>query len=123
MKYSSLFIQFLLFSLVLINPKLDTKLTFKQHINYVIDKANTATKILYSLINRRSRLDINSKLLLYKVAIRPIICYASPIFFHMAHTHHKKLQTLQNKLLRMILNVPWDTSTSEIHIQTNILKL
>lgn len=93
----------------------DKKLTFKDHIQTAIAKTNAATKILYSLINRRSRLNQNSKLLLYKVALRPIITYACPIFSTASKTHLQKLQICQNKLLRTILNSPPRTTTVSIH--------
>jgi hypothetical protein len=94
---------------------LDKRLTFKLHVEYVIKKTSNAIKIIYSLLNRKSQLNIESKLLLYKVALRPIISYAAPIFSNIANTHKKKLQTIQNKILKMILNKPWHTSSAEIH--------
>ena len=98
----------------------DKRITFKKHIDYVIKKAFTAIRILYSMFNRKSRLQQACKVLLYKVAIRPIVTYGAPVFNSMAQTHKKKLQTVQNKILKMILNVPWLTSTVEIHERSQI---
>ena len=95
--------------------KLDKKLKFKSHIQYILEKSHRAVRILYSMLNRRSFLSVDNKLLMYKVAIRPIIVYASPIFGNAAKTHIKKLQTFQNKTLKMILNVDWYTRTTDIH--------
>lgn len=98
---------------------LDRKLKFKDHITNSLTKINAATRILYSLINRKSRLNQNSKILLYKTALRPIITYACPVYSTIAKTHINKLQVCQNKLLKMGLDVPWYTRTSEIHQTSN----
>jgi hypothetical protein len=100
---------------------LDKKLTFKNHIEAVIEKANKSSRILYPLLNRKSKLNLKNKLLLYKVALRPIITYACPIFGDAAKTHQKKMQTFQNKIIKIILNVPWYTGTNYIHQQANIM--
>lgn len=49
----------------------DKRLTIRQHIEYAATKCQKAFQILYSLMNRRSKLNERNKLLLYKVAIRP----------------------------------------------------
>lgn len=90
-------------------------MTFAAHIKYVCEKFDKAVRILYPLLNRRSRLNQNNKILLYKVALRTILSYACPIFADAANTHLKKLQVKQNKTLRMILNVTYDTTTAELH--------
>lgn len=102
---------------------LDKRLTFKDHINNVCKKVHKATRILYSLLNRRSRLNVSNKLLLYKAAIRPLITYACPVLMEMAGTHHKCIQVLQNKILRMILNITWYTATIDIHQEADIATL
>jgi hypothetical protein len=99
---------------------IDKKITFKPHIDYVTQRTNTAIRVLYPLINRKSRLDMNNKLLIYKLAIRPIFTYAAPAFKGIAATHIKKLQVLQNKCLKMILDKPRSESTQLIHEAANI---
>lgn len=94
---------------------LDKKLTFQRHIQYAMEKTNKATSILYSLLNRNSTLDTDNKLLLFKVALRPIFSYGCTIFQGAARSHIKKLQVLQNKALKMCLNLPWHTRTSDVH--------
>lgn len=94
---------------------LDKRLTLRSHIQHVLKKAQNTVRILYSLLSRRSKLNTKSKLLLYKVGIRPVFTYASPILNQVAKSHKKKLQVCQNKILKMIFNLPWDTRTSELH--------
>ena len=83
-------------------------------------KKNTAIRVLYSLFNRKSRLNTDCKLYIYKVAVRPIMTYGAPIFNNMVKSHKKRLQVVHNKLLKMILKVPFDTSTNHIHEMTQL---
>jgi hypothetical protein len=99
---------------------LDKSTALKPHIDYVIERTNNAIRILYPLINRNSKLDLNNKLLIYKLAIRPIFTYASPAMRGIAKTHIKKFQVLQNKTLKMILNVSRYERTSVIHERTKV---
>lgn len=94
---------------------LDKKLTYKEHVSQVIQKATMGMRILYSLLNRKSSLDTQTKLLLYKASIRPIFTYGAPILATIARTHQNKLQIFQNKLLRMIYNVPRSTPIAALH--------
>jgi len=98
----------------------DKTATMKHHIDYVINKTSIATRILYPLINRKSKLNQQNKLLLYKVALRPIMSYATPILNTVAKTHLKKLQVVQNKILKMCLDKPMRFSTSELHNEAKI---
>lgn len=102
---------------------LDNKLTFRDHISYVLNKSNIAIRTLYSMFNRKSRLHKDCKLLLYKVGIRPIMTYATPILNDMANVHKKRLQVAQNGMIKMILDVPWRTSTELIHQETGMEKI
>jgi Reverse transcriptase (RNA-dependent DNA polymerase) len=54
---------------------LEKRLTFESHISKSLEKASSAFKILYSFLNRKSKLCVSNKLLLYKLCIRPILCY------------------------------------------------
>lgn len=94
---------------------IDKRLTFKSHIDYVIGRANNAIRTLYPLLCRKSSLHIKNKLLIYKLAIRPILTYGMPAMKGIAKTHIKKLQTLQNKSLKMILDKPRLERTRSIH--------
>ena len=81
---------------------LDKRLTYQSHIEYIIEKVHKVTRILYPMINRKSSLKINNKLLLYKVVIRPIATYAVPVLRNIALISHiKKLQIMQNKILKI----------------------
>ncbi|GBN51251.1 Papilin [Araneus ventricosus] len=86
---------------------LDKNLTFKSHIEHTRDKFNAAFRRHYSLICRNFRLSLNNKVLIYLAYLRPILVYASPIWACTAKTHLNKLEVLENKTIRMIINARW----------------
>ena len=97
---------------------LDSKLLFKHHIDYALKKANAVCfSTLYCLLSRKSHVTVDSKIRIYKSYIRPIFTYGCQVFANTAKCHMKKLQLLQNKILRMILNIKWDdfVPTSSVH--------
>jgi hypothetical protein len=51
---------------------LDKRLTFASHTAESIKKTERAFRILYSFLNRKSKLCVQNKLLLYKSCIRPV---------------------------------------------------
>jgi len=99
---------------------LDEKTTFKQHIDYANERAQKYIRILYSLINRRSKLNVRNKLLVFKSIFRPIMLYGAPVWGNCAATHRKKLQVTQNKLLKIILKKPFHFSTAKLHDEANV---
>jgi len=99
--------------------QLDQKLTFKQQINNTIQKSGKVVHALYSILGRSSKLHEKNKLLLYKVVLRPIFLYGSPVWGNCAKTHIKKLQIIQNRYLKMCLKLPRRFSTDTLHNMTN----
>ena len=69
----------------------------------MIHKANTRFIILQKIL-RNSNLSSKVKILVYKVVIRPIFCYALPIWFSFSPTYANKLEILERKILRMCVN-------------------
>lgn len=102
---------------------LDSKLTLSANIKHNILKAKKAISTLYCLLKRSSRVDQKLKISMYKAYIRPILCYACPVFTHIAQTHLNKLQVQQNKALRMVLNAPLRTRIKKLHERANILSI
>ena len=94
---------------------LDKKLNFNEHISYIINKIHKITNILYPLINRNSKLNIENKKLIIKVIFHPIMFYCASVWSTTANVHVKKLQVTQNKLLKMLYKLPWHFSTQRLH--------
>lgn len=99
---------------------LDKLLTYRSHTDEVLRKGHRLIRALYPLICRKSRLCLEFKLIVFKSIFRPTICYACPVWCVCAATHRQRLQRLQNKILKMIMNVPWFTRTSTVHDFTGV---
>ena len=65
------------------------------------------------------------KLHLYKAFILPILTYCPLALSLTAPTNHLKLQVVQNKALRFVLNTRWDDfkTTQSLHEETKVLPL
>ncbi|GFV25436.1 probable RNA-directed DNA polymerase from transposon X-element [Trichonephila clavipes] len=68
-----------------------------------------------SLVGRRSPLSLENKVILYKQILRPVLTYGSPVWGAAATTHMKKIQVIQNKILRVMTNAPWYVRNDVIH--------
>lgn len=99
---------------------LDPKLTFNAHIGYITQKINLLTRTLYPFINRNSNLSLHNKLLIIKSIFFAIIYYGCPVWGHCARSHINKLQVVQNKLLKLVYNLPRDFSTRRLHSLADI---
>ncbi|GBN84141.1 putative RNA-directed DNA polymerase from transposon BS [Araneus ventricosus] len=94
---------------------LDSKLTFRSHIKYNTGKLWGKVQVIIPLIGRKSPLSLNNKVLLFKQILRHILTYASQIWVFDAKTHLKKVQIMQNKILRIMTNAPWYIRNDVIH--------
>jgi hypothetical protein len=99
---------------------LDKRLTFESHISKSVEKASSAFKILYSFLNRKSKLCVANKLLLYKVCIRPILCYGVECWNGCAATHRRNIQIIQNKQLKIIMDRHSRHSTEALHEEAGV---
>ncbi|GFV22508.1 RNA-directed DNA polymerase from mobile element jockey [Trichonephila clavipes] len=69
---------------------IDSRLTFKKHIDYLSEKFWGRISLAISLVGRRSPLSLENKVILYKQILRPVITYGSPVWGAAATTHMKK---------------------------------
>lgn len=88
---------------------------FNENIKNCIKKGNNAFRKLYPLLKRSSKLNVINKLTIYKLFIRPCLSYAIPVWNTVCQSEMNKIQRMQNKILRFILNVHYDPMT---HRQT-----
>lgn len=86
---------------------MDKKLIWKQHIEETKKKAQRQIAILYPLINRKSKLDIKLKLIIFNSYIKPILTYGSPAWCFASKSTTSPLQIIQNKTMRQIVNAQW----------------
>ncbi|GFV75923.1 RNA-directed DNA polymerase from mobile element jockey [Trichonephila clavipes] len=99
---------------------MDSRLTYKKHIDYLSEKFWGRIHLAISLVGRMSPLSLENKVILYKQVLRPIITYASPVWGAAAATHMKKIQVIQNKILRLITNAPWYVRNDVIHFDLHM---
>ena len=102
---------------------LDSKLNFHEHIEEKLKIANNRLRQLYPLLNKKSRLRIKIGKLLYTSLIRPIITYSVPIWFGTSDSNFHKLETFQNKTLRIISRSPWFVRNLQIRRDIGIESL
>jgi len=75
---------------------IDKNLNFSSYVQNIVTKTKCAKFSLSSLLNARSLLSINSKLLILKTYIRPIITYVGPAWTaNISRTSWSKLEALQ----------------------------
>lgn len=79
----------------------DNKLTFKSNIEQLIKKIS---KKIYMLRRLKNRTDFDTRLLLYKSLVAPHYDYCSTILFLASATELERLQKLQNRAMRIIVN-------------------
>lgn len=99
---------------------LDTRLTWSYNTNKKINLAYARFVQLYPLLNRNSPMRIECCKLLYTTLIRPLMTYACPVWYNMSTTNKKKIQTVQNKVLRVTVNAPWFVRNAQIHSEVGI---
>jgi hypothetical protein len=83
-----------------------SKLTYRTHISCILRKANYRLRQLFPILNKSSTIDINLALVIHKSLLRSILIYACPELGYAANTYINKLQTFQNKVLRIITKLP-----------------
>uniref|UniRef100_A0A1Y1KUU7 Reverse transcriptase domain-containing protein n=1 Tax=Photinus pyralis TaxID=7054 RepID=A0A1Y1KUU7_PHOPY len=101
---------------------LDRRLTFNKHVETTINKSHNARMALYPLLAAEA-LPLNTKIMLYKSYIRPILTYASAGWMtYVSDTNVRKLETAQTKAQRTIVKAPWfvrnETLRADLAIST-----
>ena len=101
---------------------LDKRLTLSEHVTKACAKTDAAIRLLYPFLCRASPLHEDTKMHIYKAYVLPLLTYAIPLTASMNSTRKKTLDTKQNKCLRMLLNVSWNsyTSTKTLHKRARI---
>jgi hypothetical protein len=82
----------------------------------------TLTK-LYRLLRRRSKLNLSNKLLIYKVATKPIWTYGTQLWGAASTSNIEILERYQSKVLRLITDAPWYVPNAIIQRELKILPI
>jgi hypothetical protein len=86
---------------------LDRRLTWHKHILTKRKHFGIILTKLFWLLGRKSKLDLNNKLLIYKVAIKPIWTYGIQLCGTASTSNIEIIERFQSKALRLITNAPW----------------
>jgi hypothetical protein len=99
---------------------LDPKLLYTKHQRTVTNKAIGTLCNIFPLLTRDSTLSQTSKLTLYKLLIRSLLTYATPVWNTTCNSNYLKLQGFRNKSLRVIGVYTRGTPISHLHDTLNI---
>ena len=70
---------------------------------------------LYWLTGRRSKLNIQNKITLYKAVIKPVWTYGIQLWGTASNSNIEILQRFQSKTLRSLIDAPWYVTNEAIH--------
>lgn len=99
---------------------LDKNLDFKKHIN---ESNKIIAYKIYQLLKIRRFINYSAAVKIYKAMILPYFDYCDFVLISSNQKALTKLQRLQNRALRICLNVNERTSTTYTHEETNTTKL
>lgn len=94
---------------------LDEKLNWRNHIWMKRLQLNSKLSKMSWLLNSKSKLSLNNKILLYKIILKPIWTYGIQIWGTASKSNIDILQRFQSKVLRKIANAPWYVSNQTLH--------
>jgi hypothetical protein len=86
---------------------LDKRLTWHKHIFTKRKHLGITLTKLYWLLGHRSKLNLSNKVLVYKVAIKPIWTYSIQLSGAASTSNIEILERFKSKALRLITDAPW----------------
>ena len=99
---------------------LDKRLTWKKHIQTKRKALEMQLNKYKSLLNPRSPLSLENKLLIYKFIIKPIWTYGIQLWGTASNSNIEILQRFQSKVLRKITHSPWFVTNNRLHADLKI---
>ena len=100
----------------------DSKLTWREHITKKRKQLDLKTREINWPIGKNSPLSLENKLLIYKMALKPIWTYGIALWScaSKSNTRISVIQRYQSKLLRTITNAPWYVTNQTLHSDVRI---
>lgn len=98
---------------------LDKRLTYRDHITATLQTCRQRLRALKPLLSRNSPLTLCTKRIIYLVLIRPIWEYGGQIWGGASDSQVRRVQTFQNRVLRIITNSPWYPERDTPHRPVN----
>ena len=94
---------------------LDRRLTWKKHISEKTKQLKEKLRKFYWLTGRRSKLNIQNKITLYKAVIKPVWTYGIQLWGTASNSNIEILQRFQSQTLRSLINETWYVTNEAIH--------
>ena len=101
----------------------DYKLTWKAHIDYVVDKCNKRINILKALSGTKWGADKETMVLVYRSLIRSCMDYGSEVYDSACKTNKLKLDRIQSQALRLCSGALRCTSVAALQVDCGELPL
>lgn len=99
---------------------LDRRMTWKSQIWNKRKQLGCKLRKIYWLLDRKSRLSLYNKVLLYKAIITPVWTYGIQLWGSASNSNIEILERFQAKVLRIIVNAPWYVTNEIIRRDLNI---
>lgn len=99
---------------------IDENLNWSLHLNKISDKV---VSMLSALYRSRDYLSNKSKFQIYNAFFLTHFRYLLPVWGMCGEVNFNKAQILQNKILKILFNFDWLTSTNTIYLNLNLNKL
>jgi hypothetical protein len=93
----------------------DEQLTWKKHVTTTRKHLDLKSREIYWLIGKHSPLSLSNKLLIYKVALRPIWTYGIEFWGCTAASNIDIIQRYQSKMVRSMTKAPWYVTNQTLH--------
>ncbi|XP_072389773.1 uncharacterized protein [Diabrotica undecimpunctata] len=98
---------------------LDRKMIWKDHIEYIVARADKGYNALRAVNYTTWGADPNIALLMYRSYIRSILDYGCYFYNQAAKTHLQKIDILSNKCLRLCIGALMSTPISNLSVECN----
>ena len=85
---------------------LDSKLNWKLHISKKKEQLNLALNKMKWLLHKKSKISVETKLMIYKVILKPVWAYGVQLWGSAKDSNLAIIDRLQNKIIRLILGAP-----------------
>lgn len=86
---------------------IDDELNFNKHIDYICKKASSKVGLLHRI---KKNMKVENRICIYKTIIAPHFEYCPTILFLLNESQFERLQKIQNRAMRAVMNVNKRTS-------------
>ena len=104
----------------LLGISFDPKLSFFKHINEIGKKAMSKIQIIRILKSKIKQNNNKFLIVIYKSLVRSLLDYSDIILATASASIISNVQKIQNRVLRICMNPPFQTSTISLHTMANI---